>query len=314
MPPCPLSPRPFAGDPDVEALHRFFQPERQYAGDVRWAFGTSLKSAYVNSFEFLNAAPVVQMWRDAGGELQAVSRIMLDTGSWFHQAAPAYRSDEVRHAIARQARDALRLLSDQPTCRTVAYEKDEAAASFLESEGYELSGVAEVFMERSLEADIETPPAPQGCTICTLDADDPDEVFERGDAQVDAFLEGQPREEVAAWMTRSLRHQLGYGRPERFPLVVAMEPNGSVLAFADTCLDARNQIGEFEPVGTRKQARRRGLARAVVSQGLALMKAAGMKQAVVRTGIDNAAAIATYRSVGFEITDRLLSYRLHFER
>ena len=54
---------------------------------------------------------------------------------------------------------------------------------------------------------------------------------------------------------------------------------------------------------------RRGLAKAVLTRGLELMKEAGMQRAVVRTGSDNAAAIAAYTSVGFEITDHLLNYR-----
>ena len=84
----PLLSTPFRGDPDVAELHDFLQPERQFVGDTLWTFGTSLKSAYVNSFEFLNHAPVVQLWRDGQGRVQAVSRIMLGTAEWYYIAAP----------------------------------------------------------------------------------------------------------------------------------------------------------------------------------------------------------------------------------
>jgi ribosomal protein S18 acetylase RimI-like enzyme len=238
-----------------------------------------------------------------------VSRLTLGAGEWFHLAAPGFRTVAVLRAILAQADAAMRLLSAQPGWRTVAYEGDAAARELLEAAGYTESGCDEVYMVRSLDRAVPTAPSPAGCTVRPLATDDPAEVFERGDAQTDAFLENQPRAEVAAWMARTLPHQLGYGRPRRQPHVVAIEPGGRVLAFADAFLDPENGIGEFEPVGTRKALHRRGLAKAVLTRGLELMQEAGMRRAVVRTRFDNAAAIAAYASVGFETTDRLLHYR-----
>jgi ribosomal protein S18 acetylase RimI-like enzyme len=43
-----------------------------------------------------------------------------------------------------------------------------------------------------------------------------------------------------------------------------------------------------------------GLGKAVMREGLRRMKAAGMTHASVGTGADNVAAIALYRSIGFE--------------
>ncbi len=309
----PLRPTAFRGDPDVAELHAFFQPERQYAGDTRWTFGTSLKSAYVNTFEFLNHPPVVQLWRDQQGDVQAVSRIMLATGEWFYQAAPGYRCsdgrDDVSIAILEQADAAMGLLAGLSSWCAGAYESDAPATKLLEGHGYRPERRDEVYMTRSLETPIAGVPSPVGCSIRTLDPDDARQVFERGDAQTDAFAEGQPRNEIAAWMTRTLPHQLGYGGPNRNPSVIAVEPDGRVLAFADPFFDHTNKIGEFEPVGTRKQMHRRGLAKAVLTRGLELMKDAGMRQAVVRTGFDNHAAITAYRSVGFDVTDYKLNYR-----
>ena len=60
--------------------------------------------------------------------------------------------------------------------------------------------------------------------------------------------------------------QLDYGRQKQHPSVIATEADGTVLAFADAFFDHHNETGEFEPVGTRKQARRRGLAAAVLTR------------------------------------------------
>lgn len=304
-----LRPTPFRGDPDVDALHAFFQPERQFAGDTRWSFGTSLKSAYVNSFEFLNQPPLVQLWRDDEGSVQAVSRMMLADAKWFYLATPAFRNDTVAAAILEQADATMHLLTADPSWQTVAYESDVAASARLRAAGYEEAGSAEVYMTRSFGEAVAPVPDPIGCTVRELSVEDPAEVFERGDAQTDAFLEEQPRSEVEAWMTRTLPHQLGYGRPRRQPHVIAIETNGRVLAFADVFFDLENRIAEFEPVGTRQPLQRRGLAKAVLTRGLRHMVDAGMQQAVVRTGFDNTSAIAAYTSVGFEVTDHLVRYR-----
>jgi mycothiol synthase len=305
----PLLSTPFRGDPDVAELHDFLQPERQFAGDTLWTFGTSLKSAYVNSFEFLNHAPVVQLWRDGQGRVQAVSLIILGSAEWYYIAAPDYRRAEVSTAIIEQADAAMRLLSANKNWQTVVYESDLPSAKLLADRGYTPDGIDEVYMTRSLDGAIASVPDPPGCSVGMLDPENPGQVFERGDAQTDAFLAGQPRTEVEAWMTRTMPRQLDYGRPKQHPSVIATEADGTVLAFADAFFDHHNKIGEFEPVGTRTQARRRGLAAAVLTRGLELMKAAGMLQAVVRTGFDNPAAIGAYASVGFGVTDRLMKYR-----
>ena len=299
----------FRGDPDMEELHAFFQPERQYAGDTRWTFGTSLKSAFVNSFEFLNSAPLVQLWRDESGQIRAVSRITLAAAEWFYLADPEHRRPDVTLAILDQADTAFQLLSDHPSWRTVLHESDAPGAELLKARGYALDSVDEVYMTRSLETAVPPPGIPAGFTHSLLNREDSAQLASRADAQTDAFREDQPRSEVRAWMSRTLPNQLYYGRPRQDPHVIALDRQQTVVAFADVFHDTANQIGEFEPVGTLPSHHRRGLGKAVLLRGLELMKAAGMRRAIVRTGASNVAAIAAYESVGFEVTDRLMNYR-----
>lgn len=299
----------FRGDPDVAELHRFFLPEVQFAGDTLWTFGTSLKSAYVNSFEFMNHAPVVQMWRDDADVVRAVSRLSLGTGEWFHQALPAYRGRQTTEAMIRQADAVFALLTGNGSWHTVRYESDTADIAVLETAGYVRDGIAEVFMTQSLVDPIELGSPPSGVTVRLLDETNADELHRRALAQVDAFTDVEPTAAETAWITRSLPHQLSYGKPDDQPCVVAIDADGVVLAFADVFVDRANHIGELEPVGTRKWARRSGHAAAVTTRALMEMQRLGMTQAVVRTGADNAAAIAAYESVGFETTDHLVRFR-----
>jgi ribosomal protein S18 acetylase RimI-like enzyme len=73
---------------------------------------------------------------------------------------------------------------------------------------------------------------------------------------------------------------------------------GEVVAFCTAWLDEENAAGLLEPVGTHPAHQRRGLARAVCTDALRALRAAGARTAQV--GFGSAAGYATYRSVGFE--------------
>ncbi|NOX30678.1 MAG: hypothetical protein GXP35_11640 [Actinobacteria bacterium] len=304
-----LIPSAFVGDPDLQRLHSFFLAHNQFDGDTRWTFGTSLKSAYVNCFDFMNHTPLVQLWTDTDGELQAVSRLGLGPGEWFYQLKPDWRSSDQAKVVVEQANAAFELLSDHESWITACYRSKTGEIDLLRGYGYAEDGESEVFMTRGLDGPIEPASRPPGIEVGLLDQTNTAQVAERGLAQVDAFSDGEPTTEAVAWICRSLPHQISYGRPDTFPHVIAVDPEGSILSFADVYLDRTNRIGEFEPVGSRKSARLRGLAKAVLLRGLHEMQSAGMRHATVRTGIDNAAAIASYESVGFNTVDHLIRFR-----
>ncbi|MBV8067501.1 MAG: GNAT family N-acetyltransferase [Candidatus Eremiobacteraeota bacterium] len=88
---------------------------------------------------------------------------------------------------------------------------------------------------------------------------------------------------------------------EPFLDLVAVDGSDEVAAFCSAWLDRTNRVGLFEPVGTRDQYRRMGLARALMSEGLQRLQQLGATSAVVRARNDNAAAIACYQNLGFSI-------------
>ena len=299
----------FKGDPDIEELHAFFLPDHHFAGDLLWTFGTSLKSAYVNTFEFMNHTPVVQLWRDQTDTVQAVSRMSLGTGEWFHLANPIHRTEEVTDTIVQQADAAFGLLTDREFWATARYESKTAEIRQLTQSGYTRGDIAEVYMTRSLEHPIEDVSCPSDIRVTLLDASDPHMIHERALAQIDAFTDDEPTSPEIAWITRSLPRQLSYGKPDSNDSVIAVDEAGSIVAFADPFYDHTNRIGEFEPVATRKSARHKGLSKVVMTRALHEMRGSGMSQAVVRTGFDNLPAIAAYESVGFKTTDHLIRFR-----
>lgn len=82
--------------------------------------------------------------------------------------------------------------------------------------------------------------------------------------------------------------------------VFVRSPDGRGASACTLWFDPVNQVGLFEPVGTHPDFQGRGLGKAVMSEGLRRMKAAGMNRAVVGFDPNNAAALALYTSLGFK--------------
>ncbi len=85
----------------------------------------------------------------------------------------------------------------------------------------------------------------------------------------------------------------------RFDLhLVAEAPDGSFAAHVGVNYDAANGYGIFEPVCTHPAHRQKGLAQALMFEGLHRLRALGARSVSVDTGT-NAAANALYESIGF---------------
>lgn len=81
--------------------------------------------------------------------------------------------------------------------------------------------------------------------------------------------------------------------------LVAVAPDGSFAAYAAVCWDAENRHGIFEPVCTHPAHRQRGLARALMIEGLRRSRVLGARVVDVETG-DMDPANALYRSIRFD--------------
>ena len=80
--------------------------------------------------------------------------------------------------------------------------------------------------------------------------------------------------------------------------LVAVAPDGRLAAYVGVPYDEQNRRGIFEPVCTHPQHRRRGLAEALMREGLTRLRALGARDAIVETGSANPAN-SLYESVGF---------------
>jgi GNAT superfamily N-acetyltransferase len=93
-------------------------------------------------------------------------------------------------------------------------------------------------------------------------------------------------------------------RPD-FDFVVEA-PDGTLAASALGWYDEANRVGEFEPVGTRPEHRRLGLASAVMLFGMRRFRDAGATHAIVGCRGDAGYPIPklVYESIGFRELSR----------
>lgn len=84
--------------------------------------------------------------------------------------------------------------------------------------------------------------------------------------------------------------------------------DGEVAAYCLCWLDPANRVGLFEPVRTKEPFQRRGIGRALLTEGIRRMMAGGAELIKVLRERDNVAAGGLYASVGFEEGIRDLFY------
>lgn len=86
-------------------------------------------------------------------------------------------------------------------------------------------------------------------------------------------------------------------------------PDGSVAGYALFWPDTVTGVGLVEPVRVEDEHAGRGIARALVAAGVRALADAGCRRAKVSSMVDNPAAVAAYRAVGFVPTATIRTWR-----
>ena len=307
--------RSFRGDADMPKVKAFL------TGRERWdnAPGTlpdywNIGKSTVGTFQLMFDGPRAdhQLCEDEHGVVQAHLWVCPEPDehsgggpkSWRLLMHPADRSAAQASPLIRFAEN--RLNAEMPSSKpieTVAYGRDQQWISLLAAHDYAKAEPLQVNMTRRLDTDIALPRVPDGYSISTFNPET--DQAEQAAAQVDAFANLPEADEWSLGVTaRFVRWFEGRDDLD----LIAKTPDGTVASMAIFLVDPVTCIGELEVVGTRAAHQQKGLSRAVLLTGLQHLKSKGMNAAVVRTGIDNQAAIALYESVGFRIVDRLFKY------
>lgn len=282
--------RPYAGEQDLLRLRVFLMNTRtlgshMHVGDLVWRL-------YLVSINFKLEDNVRLYERD--GQLQGFALFdPRDTSVLWQLALPemACEDEVLGWAIERY----VRLGRPHGRLLTGALRDDAHAIALLERYGFRRAESFYVLNQLALAGRTDQPVAAWGYTVRCMAGEQ--EHAARASAHREVF---HPSSVTPESYVRLMRLP-GY---ERELDLLAVTPQGEIGAFCLAWVDPVNGVGEFEPVGTRPDYRRRGMARAVLLEGLRRMQARGCETAIVWTDGDNAGAQALYESVGFRPVQR----------
>jgi ribosomal protein S18 acetylase RimI-like enzyme len=204
-------------------------------------------------------------------------------GGLVEQGQLAWAEEQARRCCARNS---------VPARLTVgSLDGDPRRLTLLEARGYVRQAHGHAHLRRSLDGPTEDPILPSRFITWSM--------------AEDVSVEQRVEAHRAIWPGSDMTNAC-YGRMMRCggydPQldVLALAPDSAIAAFCLAWRDASNQVGLLEPVGCCPAHRRKGLARAVVLEGLRRLQAQGSTAAIVTASTRNPAALALYESCGFQ--------------
>jgi mycothiol synthase len=253
----------------------------------------------MNIFHF-QSEDVITLW-EAGGQI--VAMLNPDTnGEAFFQVHPAYRSMELFNEMLDVAETKLPSHKSDGKDELLGWVNadDVLFKDILTRRGYVRSKFFAEHMRRRLFTQPTPDCAPQsGYTVRALG--DESELPARSWLSWKVFHPDEPDEKYQGWEW--------YKNVQRIPLynrdldIVAVASDGELAAFCTVWVDDVTHIAVFEPVGTHPNHQKRGLGKAVMSEGLRRAQKLGATLATV--GSYTPGAHALYNSMGFTEFDLL---------
>ena len=298
----PLTSRPYEGPGDLlrmqELVAAIWKHDRDripcHIGDLAWWRHQHVGRDHTRR---------IRLWENGDGSLAAWAWLALPKDLVFqvhprhegvgHDAVLAWLEEE---AVGEELVSAYTVETDQPTVvalerRSFERRAEEWAAHML----------------RDLREPIPNAPVPEGFVIRHIRGDE--DVEQRVEVHRSAFAPSNvvPESYRNVMACPSYRASLDW---------VAEAPDGRIASFCLAWLDEENRVGEFEPVGTHEDFRRRGLARAVCSAALRALREQGAERAIVYSvdAPQQGPAFRLYEALGFATATRAVEYRKSLAR
>lgn len=293
-----MTARPYLGERDYPLVRRFLADlVPRYPPGVTWEV-RRWDGWYWPNPRRRGRCPDVRLW-EASGRLVAVVFAESD-GDAHPQLHPAHRALEAQvlswaeDHLARAGADG-RLQLEVP-----GFDADRPRLDLLRQRGY--TAVSPIVCRcRPVHAAPPAPTLPAGYELRAVAPGDTGDYQRIADLLNTAF----GRDVHTAAEFAALVPSPGF----RFDLnLLAQHRDGSVVAYVGLTYDPDNRLAIVEPVCTHPDHRRRGLARALLDEGIARAGALGATTLRLDTGA-NAAANALYASAGFTEAHRGWTYR-----
>jgi len=258
-------------------------------------------------------------WYQENGE--ALALLIIDGNEIVCLLHPDFRTRErylmVRKFGEQRVKERAELQGEsQYEVGEEAADDDPETIRILSREGYERQEMYFNCYHRDLREPVPAPVLPTGFTIRPIAGEA--EAAMRAALQRDAFLpKGSKTYEEGTLRQLAVMKMPQYD--QELDLMV-MAPDGTPAAGCICWVDPVNRVGLFEPVGTRPQFRRQGLATALMLAGLQRLRERGMQVALVigaHPGKEEKSTAFTssrfvYEAVGFQLLRRIYTYHKVF--
>lgn len=303
-----LTSRLYEDENDLQQMYNLLMEGRLLTNDWHYAHIGELAFNYFMVACHLNPQEYIHLWHD--NEKLVGYAILGEDPSFDCQVLPEYEWSGIENEalIWVEARiNELRKYDNNKQWRenlvSGSRQDDAKRIAFLEQHDFQYCGdFVEVNMICSLDGPIPTSQLPDGYQVR--------EVLPTGEITKRASVQ---REVWQPWTVGNVSDD-DYARFMQLPGyhreldLVAVAPNGVIVAYVNGWVDSVNKIGDFGPVGALQAYRRQGLTRAVLIEGLHRMKFYGMNRVCVSTGVSNVPAKQLYESIGFKTVNRYLDY------
>lgn len=247
-----------------------------------------------NIFKF-NLEAAVFLWETTDRKL--VAALHPDgTGEAFLEVHPEFRCPELEVEMMSVAETQFAVTQPEGRQQLTlwAHANDSMRQDLLTRRGYSKSKwLPEQQRRRNMSEPIPDFQPAEGYTIRALG--DVDELPKRSWVSWKAFHPDEPDEKYEGWDW--------YRNVQRAPLyrrdldLIAVAPNGDHAAFATVWFDDVTLTAAFEPVGTHPDHQRKGLARALMAEGLRRVQDLGATLCIVGSYTERAGNL--YASMGF---------------
>lgn len=238
------------------------------------------------------------LW-ESSSDLLAYALVDLWNNLWF-DLLPEFLGSPLEEQIVHWGTACLREPStpEDPsgelTLDTNCYSDDSDRIALLKRQGFTQTPLQTVQLVRSLEDPIPAPRLPSGFFFRSVS----------GESEVDTLVElhraAFGTDEMTPEYRLAMMQTPGYD-PALDLLVV--DPIGRLAAFCVCSLDPNSEgkEGFTDPIGTHPAFRGKGLARALLLEGMRRLQSRGVQTVHLDTTADNPAILAIARSAGFSV-------------